>query len=48
MTREQEINILMSDRCTKSEAERFLKNYTTIWENPEGKSRRVDKMLERF
>lgn len=31
MTREREIEILMIDRCTRKEAERFLKNGTTIF-----------------
>ena len=33
MTREMEIEILMEDRCTKSEAEKHLKNGTTIFED---------------
>ena len=33
MTREMEIEILMEDGCTKSEAEKFLKNGTTIFED---------------
>lgn len=35
MTHELEIAILKQDRCTSKEAERFLKNGTTIYENPE-------------
>lgn len=33
MTREMEIEILMEDGCTKSEAEKHLKNGTTIFED---------------
>lgn len=33
MKREQQIEILMEDRCTKNEAERFLKNGTTIYDD---------------
>ena len=33
MTREREIEILMEDRCTKSEAEKHLKNGTIIFED---------------
>ena len=33
MTREMEIEILMEDRCTKSEAEKHLKNGTIIFED---------------
>ena len=33
MTREMEIEILMEDRCTKSEAEKHLKNGTTIFDD---------------
>lgn len=33
MTREREIEILMMDRCTKSEAEEHLKNGTIIYED---------------
>lgn len=33
MTREKEIEILMEDRCTKSEAEKHLKNGTTIFDD---------------
>lgn len=32
---ENEINILMADRCTRSEAEASLKRGTQIWSNPE-------------
>ena len=33
MTRAKEIEILMEDRCTKLEAERHLKNGTTVYED---------------
>ena len=33
MTREREIEILMRDRCTKSEAEKHLKDGATIFED---------------
>ena len=33
MTREREIELLMLDRCTKSEAEKHLKNDSTIFED---------------
>ena len=33
MTREKEIEILMSDRCTRAEAEKHLKNGTIIFED---------------
>ena len=33
MTREKQIEILMEDRCTKSEAEKHLKNGTIIFED---------------
>ena len=33
MTREREIEILMEDRCTKSEAEKHLKDGTTVFED---------------
>ena len=33
MTRKMEIEILMEDRCTKSEAEKHLKNGTIIFED---------------
>ena len=33
MTTEKQIEILMEDRCTKSEAEKLLKNGTTIFED---------------
>lgn len=32
MTREREIEILMIDRCTKSEAEKLLQNGTTVFD----------------
>ena len=35
MTREQEIRIIMADRCMKAEAERFIKNGAIIYEDPE-------------
>lgn len=31
MTRERQIEILMEDRCTRKEAERFIKAGTTIY-----------------
>lgn len=33
MTRQEEIEILMSDRCTKNEAIELLKNHTIIFED---------------
>ena len=33
MTREREIELLMLDRCTKSEAEKHVKNGSTIFED---------------
>ena len=33
MTTKKQIEILMEDRCTKSEAEKLLKNGTTIFED---------------
>ena len=33
MTRKREIELLMLDRCTKSEAEKYLKNGSTIFED---------------
>lgn len=33
MTREREIELLMLDRCTKSEAEKHLENGSTIFED---------------
>ena len=33
MTREKQIEILMEDRCTKSEAEKHLKNGTIIFDD---------------
>ena len=33
MTKEREIELLMLDRCTKSEAEKHLKNGSTIFED---------------
>ena len=35
MTKEMMIRIMMADRCTKSEAERFIKNDSIIWEDYE-------------
>lgn len=35
MTKEQEIKILMADNCTKSEAEKHLKDGTIIYEDLE-------------
>ena len=35
MTHELEIAILEQDRCTRKEAEKHLKDGTTIFENPE-------------
>lgn len=35
MTHEKQIEILMAERCTKREAERFLKEGTTIFEAAE-------------
>lgn len=35
MTKEMMIRIMMADRCTKSEAERFIKNDSIIWDNYE-------------
>ena len=37
MTIEKQIEILMEDRCTKSEAEKHLKNGTTIFDDFEEK-----------
>lgn len=33
MTKERELELLMMDRCTKSEAEKHLKNGSTIFED---------------
>ena len=33
MTREREIELLMMDRCTKSEAEKHLKDGSTVFED---------------
>ena len=38
MTREKEIEILMMDRCTKSEAENLLQNGTTVFDGEDFKS----------
>ena len=43
MTREMEIEILMDDRCTRAEAEKHLKNGTTIFEDFE---ENFDKYME--
>ena len=45
MTREMKINILIKDGCTKSEAEKFLKNGTTIFEDFE---ENFDKYMEEW
>ena len=45
MTREREIEILMEDRCTKSEAEKHLKNGTIIFEDFE---ENFDKYMEEW
>lgn len=45
MTREKQIEILMYDRCTKSEAEKHLKNGTTIFEDFE---ENFDKYMEEW
>lgn len=35
MTREKEIEILIKDRCTRAEAEKLLKNGSTVYEDLE-------------
>lgn len=45
MTREKQIEILMEDRCTKSEAEKHLKNGTTIFDDFE---ENFDKYMEEW
>ena len=45
MTIEEQIEILMEDRCTKSEAEKHLKNGTTIFEDFE---ENFDKYMEEW
>ena len=45
MTREKQIEILMEDRATKSEAEKLLKNGTTIFEDFE---ENFDKYMEEW
>jgi hypothetical protein len=35
MTREREIEILIKDRCTRAEAEKLLKNGSTVYEDLE-------------
>ena len=41
MDRETQIKILMKDRCTKSEAEKYLENRVTIYED-------LEKNLEQY
>lgn len=45
MTREREMEILMDDRCTKSEAERHLKNGSIVFEDFE---ENFDKYMEEW
>ena len=45
MTRKMEIEILMKDRCTKSEAEKHLKNGTIIFDDFE---ENFDKYMEEW
>ena len=45
MTREMEIEILMEDRCTKSEAEKYLNNGTIIFEDFE---ENLDSYIKEF
>ena len=45
MTREKQIEILMEDRATRSEAEKLLKNGTTIFEDFE---ENFDKYMEEW
>ena len=45
MTREMKINILIKDGCTKLEAEKHLKNGTTIFEDFE---ENFDKYMEEW
>ena len=45
MTKEMEMEILMEDRTTKSEAEKLLKNGTTIFEDFE---ENFDKYMEEW
>ena len=45
MTREKQIEILMEDRCTKSEAEKHLKNGTIIFEDFE---ENLDSYIKEF
>lgn len=35
MTKEMMVRIMMADRCTKAEAERFIKYDSIIWDNYE-------------
>ena len=45
MTREKQIEILIEDRCTRAEAEKHLKNGTTIFEDFE---ENFDKYMEEW
>ena len=45
MTREMEIKILMEDRCTKSEAEKHLKNGTVVFDDFE---ENLDSYIKEF
>lgn len=45
MTRENKIEILMKDRCTKSEAEKYLKNGSIVFEDFE---ENFDKYMEEW
>ena len=45
MTREKQIEILMEDRCTKSEAEKHMKKGTTLFEDFE---ENFDKYMEEW
>lgn len=45
MTREKEIEVLMKDRCTKAEAEKHLKNGSTIFEDFE---QNIEKYLDEW
>ena len=45
MNKEMMIEILKEDRCTKSEAEKFLKSGTTIFEDFE---ENFDKYMQEF
>ena len=48
MTREEKIAVLMKDRCTKKEAERFLMEGTSIFESKEFEQHFDLYMDERF